>query len=245
MLAREAARSRRAAMRAVRARRHRGRQGQRVRPWRAPRRAGARGGGRVDARVRRHRGGRGAARGRRHASDSRLRRAQRQRPRRRLRARRSRRRSRRRRPRARSKRLRRSARHACFGCHLKIDTGMNRLGFRHDNLRAHDARGARQPAPAIRRRLHALRDGRSCPSRRFSTSSAGASIVALAALGAMGLRQRRGATPPIRRRCCATPAPGTTAVRPGLLLYGIVPPPLRGRIWTCDLPCHSPAVSWR
>ena len=32
--------------------------------------------------------------------------------------------------------------------HLKIDTGMHRLGFRHDNLRRIVARAAGQPAPA-------------------------------------------------------------------------------------------------
>ena len=42
-------------------------------------------------------------------------------------------------------------------CHLKIDTGMNRLGFRHDNLDADAARGRRQP-----------RTSRSTPSTRTS-----------------------------------------------------------------------------
>ena len=38
--------------------------------------------------------------------------------------------------------------------HLKIDTGMNRLGFRHDNLRAHLPGAARQPAPASSTRVY-------------------------------------------------------------------------------------------
>ena len=52
-----------------------------------------------------------------------------------------------------------AARKATVGYHLKIDTGMNRLGFRHDNLRRTGARGARQPEPAARGDLHPLRDG--------------------------------------------------------------------------------------
>ena len=32
-------------------------------------------------------------------------------------------------------------------CHLKIDTGMNRLGFRHDNLASHDAGSRREREP--------------------------------------------------------------------------------------------------
>ena len=45
-------------------------------------------------------------------------------------------------------------------CHLKIDTGMNRLGFRHDNLRRTLPERRRQPQPVDRRRLHALRHRR-------------------------------------------------------------------------------------
>ena len=64
---------------------HRRRQGQRVRPRRAGRRARAAGGGCEDPRVRRHRRGGGASEGRRDHRDSDLRRARRERGRRRVR----------------------------------------------------------------------------------------------------------------------------------------------------------------
>ena len=58
-----------------------------------------------------------------------------------------------------------AAKHATtIGYHLKIDTGMNRLGFRHDNLRRTLPERAREPEPAARGGLHALRDGRRCRS---------------------------------------------------------------------------------
>ena len=41
--------------------------------------------------------------------------------------------------------------------HLKIDTGMNRLGFRHDNLRRTLPRAARQQEPRDRCRAHPFR----------------------------------------------------------------------------------------
>ena len=53
-----------------------------------------------------------------------------------------------------------AARGVRSACHLKIDTGMNRLGFRHDNLRRTMPDVLGEPAPAHRRGVHALRDGR-------------------------------------------------------------------------------------
>jgi alanine racemase len=111
-----------------------------------------------------------------------------------------------------------------IACHLKIDTGMNRLGFRHDNL-------ARTLPPVLASRYlridavythFATADRPESPwmeeqRRRFDQ--------ALAALGAMGLRK-------IRRHAANSAAllrdarTWYDAVRPGLLLYGIVPPPL-------------------
>ena len=44
--------------------------------------------------------------------------------------------------------------------HLKIDTGLNRLGFRHDNLAATLPDAVREPGPRSGGRLHALRDRR-------------------------------------------------------------------------------------
>ena len=118
-----------------------------------------------------------------------------------------------------------AARGTVLGCHVKIDTGMNRLGLRHDNLRrtlAGDPRGA---LAARRRPVHALchrRRARERSLRRCSNSSS----------------SRRAASPPSSacRRTYAHAANSAAllrdervwfdAVRPGLLLYGIVPPPL-------------------
>ena len=59
--------------------------------------------------------------------------------------------------------------------HLKIDTGMHRLGFRHDNLRRTLPDLLGEPAPATRRRLHPLRDRRhaGAPADRGGSTSAG------------------------------------------------------------------------
>jgi alanine racemase len=118
-----------------------------------------------------------------------------------------------------------AARHdRVIGCHLKIDTGMNRLGFRHDNL----ARTLPEVLAAPHLRIEAVythfatADRPESPwleeqRRRFDHATA--------ALGAMGLRK-------IRRHAANSGAllrderTWYDAVRPGLLLYGIVPPPL-------------------
>jgi len=110
------------------------------------------------------------------------------------------------------------------GCHLKIDTGMNRLGFRHDNLG--------RTLPSVLASPHvridavythfATADQPESPwmeeqRRRFDRATA--------ALGAMGLRgvKRHAANSAALLRDART---WYDAVRPGLLLYGIVPPPL-------------------
>ncbi|HEY0876178.1 MAG TPA: alanine racemase [Vicinamibacterales bacterium] len=109
-------------------------------------------------------------------------------------------------------------------CHLKIDTGMNRLGFRHDNLRR------TLPEITASRNLvidavythFATADNPEHPGfgeqrERFET--------ALGALPDLGI--------PIRARHAANSAAllrdervWFDFVRPGLLLYGVVPPPL-------------------
>ncbi len=116
------------------------------------------------------------------------------------------------------------ARGAVIDCHLKIDTGMNRLGFRHDNLRrtipevlgmstlrvvgvyTHFATADRPESPMFDEQR-----------RRFDQ--------ACAALGAMGLRGvvRHAANSAATLRDART---WYDLVRPGLLLYGLVPPPL-------------------
>jgi alanine racemase len=118
-----------------------------------------------------------------------------------------------------------AARHgSILKCHLKIDTGMNRLGFRHDNLArtlpevassrnlsieaiyTHFATADEPESPAFndqRERFEgasaALRSLRIAPRARHAANSAAL------------LRDER---------------VWYNFVRPGLLLYGIVPPPL-------------------
>jgi len=108
-------------------------------------------------------------------------------------------------------------------CHLKIDTGMNRLGFRHDNLS--------RTMPAVLASSHlkftavyshaATADE---PESPFLDEQRGAFDRACAQLGAMGLRG-------VRRHFANSAAMLRDSrtwydwVRPGLALYGIAPPP--------------------
>jgi alanine racemase len=109
-------------------------------------------------------------------------------------------------------------------CHLKIDTGMNRLGFRHDNL------GRTMPAVLASPHLRFTAVYSHCatadePESPFFDEQRGAFDRACAHLGAMGLRG-------IRRHFANSAAMLRDSrtwydwVRPGLALYGIVPPPL-------------------
>ena len=109
-------------------------------------------------------------------------------------------------------------------CHLKIDTGMNRLGFRHDNL-------ARTLPPIVRSEYLSI----DAVYTHFATADEPEHPAfgeqrerferALAALPALGL------TPPARHAANSAALLRDERVwydfvRPGLLLYGIVPPPL-------------------
>jgi alanine racemase len=117
-----------------------------------------------------------------------------------------------------------ATRNMSIRCHLKIDTGMNRLGFRHDNLRRTLPEVLAMPhlkveavythfATADRPESGMLEEQR----RRFDQ--------ACAALGALGLRAvaRHASNSAALLRDERT---WYDMVRPGLLLYGIVPPPL-------------------
>jgi alanine racemase len=110
------------------------------------------------------------------------------------------------------------------GCHLKIDTGMNRLGFRHDNLRRTmpDVLGSPHLTIAAVYTHFATADQ---PEAPFLDEQRGRFDRAIAALGTLGLRgvQRHAANSAALLRDTRT---WYEAVRPGLLLYGIVPPPL-------------------
>jgi alanine racemase len=131
--------------------------------------------------------------------------------------------------------------------HLKIDTGMNRLGFRHDNLRrtlpdllrspnlrleavyTHFASADVPESPTFsqqRERFESvwdvardlIRDVRRGESSAFAKATADKSdppVIRHAANSAATLRDSR---------------VWYDAVRPGLLLYGIVPPPLASTI---------------
>jgi alanine racemase len=119
-------------------------------------------------------------------------------------------------------------RRVVLSCHLKIDTGMNRLGFRHDNLQ--------RTMPGVIGCPHlkveavythfATADEPESPffeeqRRRFERATA--------ALGSMGLRNvpRHAANSAALLRDART---WYDLVRPGLLLYGIVPPPLASSV---------------
>ena len=118
-----------------------------------------------------------------------------------------------------------AARHGVtLGCHLKIDTGMNRLGLRHDNL----ARTVPEVAASPNLRVEAV-------YTHFATASEPDHPLfgeqrdrferVLAALPGLGIA-------PATRHAAGSAAllrderVWYEAVRPGLLLYGIVPPPL-------------------
>jgi len=108
-------------------------------------------------------------------------------------------------------------------CHLKIDTGMNRLGFRHDNLA--------RTLPEIARSEHLAIDA---VYTHFATADEPEHAAfdrqrqrfdtAVAALPALGI------TPALRHAANSAALLRDERVwydfvRPGLLLYGIVPPP--------------------
>jgi alanine racemase len=117
-----------------------------------------------------------------------------------------------------------AARGVRLKCHLKIDTGMNRLGFRHDNLRRTLPEiGASPNLEVVAAYTHfATADE---PETPFMDEQRERFERALGELGALGIRPR------------ARHAANSAAllrdkrvwydfVRPGLLLYGVVPPPL-------------------
>ena len=109
-------------------------------------------------------------------------------------------------------------------CHLKIDTGMNRLGFRHDNLDRTLPEVAASPNLAINAVYthFATADAPDHPAFAEQRLRFDAACVRLPSLGI-----------PIHSRHAANSAAllrdervWYDFVRPGLLLYGIVPPPI-------------------
>ena len=111
-----------------------------------------------------------------------------------------------------------------LACHLKIDTGMNRLGFRHDNL----ARTIPEVASSRNLRVEAVYTHFATaddPGHPLFTVQRERFEAALAALPSLGIDT------PVRHAANSAAMLRDERVwfdlvRPGLLLYGIVPPPL-------------------
>jgi alanine racemase len=125
-----------------------------------------------------------------------------------------------------------AARHkTAIAYHLKIDTGMNRLGFRHDNLR----RTLPELLASANLRLDAVYThfaSADVPESPVFNDQRERFEAAWSVVGSLIPDPRS----PIKRHTCNSAAllrdsrVWYDAVRPGLLLYGIVPPPLASTI---------------
>lgn len=106
-------------------------------------------------------------------------------------------------------------------CHLKIDTGMNRLGFRYDNLAQTVPEVLKGPGlefDAVYTHF-ATAENRSHPLFDIQRTRFDAAVACLAECGLV-VRRRHAANSAALLRERAT---WYEAVRPGLLLYGVVP----------------------
>jgi alanine racemase len=131
-----------------------------------------------------------------------------------------------------------AARHkTTIGYHLKIDTGMNRLGFRHDNLR----RTLPDLLSSANLRLESVYthfasadvpESSVFNDQRERFESAWSVVNELLPTAQSREPNAQSRSAPILRHACNSAAllrdsrVWYDAVRPGLLLYGIVPPPL-------------------
>jgi alanine racemase len=118
-----------------------------------------------------------------------------------------------------------AARHGSgLRCHLKIDTGMNRLGFRHDNL----DRTIPEVAAAPNLRVDAVythfatADNADDPAFATQSERFTAALQKLPGLGITTTVRHSANSAALLR----DERVWQDYVRPGLLLYGIVPPPL-------------------
>lgn len=141
-----------------------------------------------------------------------------------------------------------------LGYHLKIDTGMNRLGFRHDNLRrtlpellasanlrleglfTHFATADVPESPAFEQQRENFERALATAGELIGGSAFGRTRpTAPSPVNPVG-RVPPQADPPVLVHACNSAAllrdsrVWFDAVRPGLLLYGIVPPPLASTI---------------
>jgi alanine racemase len=111
-----------------------------------------------------------------------------------------------------------------IGYHLKIDTGMNRLGFRHDNLR----RTLPDLLASPNLRLNAVythfatADDPASPLFNEQRARFDSVLSLVSELGGAPILRHTANSAALLRDSRAW----YDAVRPGLLLYGIVPPPL-------------------
>jgi alanine racemase len=118
-----------------------------------------------------------------------------------------------------------AARHGTsLHCHLKIDTGMNRLGFRHDNLPRTLPELARSPNLAIDAVYthFATADNAEHPAFAAQRQRFEAALQRLPSLGITTTVRHAANSAALLR----DERVWHDYVRPGLLLYGIVPPPL-------------------
>ncbi|MEW6323285.1 MAG: alanine racemase [Acidobacteriota bacterium] len=117
-----------------------------------------------------------------------------------------------------------SARGVRVACHLKIDTGMHRLGFRHDNL-ARTLPGLLGSPHLDVEAVYTHFATADEPEHPLFEAQRAAFEAALGSLAALGVRPRLAHT----ANSAALLRDSRTwfdLVRPGLLLYGVVPPPL-------------------
>ena len=124
-----------------------------------------------------------------------------------------------------------AARAACASrYHLKIDTGMNRLGFRHDNLRRTIPPLLAEPEPATSRAVYThfatADDAGRRAVRRAARATSRPRAATLSELG-VGPHLVHAAN---SAALLADESVWFDMVRPGLLLYGAAPPSLAGRI---------------
>ena len=117
-----------------------------------------------------------------------------------------------------------AARGVTLRCHLKIDTGMNRLGFRFDNLARTMPEIAAHPNLAVDAVYthFATADNPDDPFYDVQRTRFDRALGALAALGMRGLHLHAANSAALLRDARVW----YDAVRPGILLYGVVPPPL-------------------
>jgi len=109
--------------------------------------------------------------------------------------------------------------------HLKIDTGMNRLGFRHDNLR----RSLPELLGSPNLRLEAIFTHFATaddPERTFFNEQREHFETALKTIDELGGRDRHVVHAANSAATLRDSRVWYDMVRPGLLLYGIVPPPM-------------------